>query len=400
MEIKIQCDCGVKFKFDVEPVNGQMPVPVQCPECGADATKLAETQLAQLVAPCHGPADVLPATLRVIRPAHVSATIAPVEPAVYVVTPDSPPADEPSFCKYHPKSHARWMCLKCVQRYCELCVSSRPIDHRMTRLCRRCGAECSPLNIAIIPEGTEKQNFFANIPGAFKYPFTGSGLMFLFAGTLFFTLLEFLRAFAFFPGFAVWIIHVIYVGYTFAFVQKVIQSAAQGGDEPPSWPDITDFWQDISVPFLQMTALFLACFGPALGFIMFAGVEFFNYGDVGAIKLVLAGLLGLLGMIYFPMAFLALAMSDSVLSINPFVVIPAIMKIPLEYMAVLSVGAMIFSTKALQQVVVYFYPFNILPHLVASALGLYFLTVQGRLLGLMYYARRDRLGWFHHRPLP
>ena len=393
MEVKIQCDCGAKFKFEVEPWRGHLPVPIHCPQCGSDATNAAEAQLGAA-------RETSRSTLRIVKPSQAISTNAPAEPAAYVVTPDSPPADEPSWCRYHPRSRARWMCPACAQHYCELCVSSRPVNKRMTRLCRRCGAECAPLNVAIILEGTEKQNFFANIPGAFQYPFTGSGLMFLFAGTLFFALLEFLRAFAFFPGFAVWIIHVIYVGYTFAFVQKIIQSAAQGADEPPGWPDITDFWQDISVPFLQMTALFLACFGPALIFMVFAGIEFYSYGDVGIFKLALGGALGLAGIIYFPMAFLALAMSDSVLSINPFVVVPAIIKIPLEYLAVLAVGAMIFSTKVLQQVVVYFYPIHVLPHLVAAALGLYFLTVQGRLLGLLYYAKRDRLGWFQHRALP
>jgi len=34
---------------------------------------------------------------------------------------------------------------------------------------------------------------------------------------------------------------------------------------------------------------------------------------------------------------------------------------------------------------------------VASGIGLYFLTVQGRLLGLMYYANRQKLGWFNLR---
>jgi hypothetical protein len=38
MEIKIECSCGTKFKFDVEPVNGRMPMPVACPACGMDAT--------------------------------------------------------------------------------------------------------------------------------------------------------------------------------------------------------------------------------------------------------------------------------------------------------------------------------------------------------------------------
>jgi hypothetical protein len=38
MEIKIQCGCGTKYKFEVEPVNGRMPARVQCPNCGNDGT--------------------------------------------------------------------------------------------------------------------------------------------------------------------------------------------------------------------------------------------------------------------------------------------------------------------------------------------------------------------------
>lgn len=45
MELKVQCDCGQKYKFDVEPVNGQMPFRVSCPICGIDGTDKANTLL-------------------------------------------------------------------------------------------------------------------------------------------------------------------------------------------------------------------------------------------------------------------------------------------------------------------------------------------------------------------
>jgi uncharacterized protein YxjI len=48
MEIKIQCGCGTKYKFDVEPVNGRMPVRVQCPNCASDGTTDANQQIAQI----------------------------------------------------------------------------------------------------------------------------------------------------------------------------------------------------------------------------------------------------------------------------------------------------------------------------------------------------------------
>lgn len=47
MEIKIQCGCGAKYKFDAEPVNGRMPVTITCPSCGANGTEDANQQIAQ-----------------------------------------------------------------------------------------------------------------------------------------------------------------------------------------------------------------------------------------------------------------------------------------------------------------------------------------------------------------
>jgi hypothetical protein len=47
IELKVQCDCGQKYKFDVEPVHGRMPYAVSCPVCGADGTGKANALLAQ-----------------------------------------------------------------------------------------------------------------------------------------------------------------------------------------------------------------------------------------------------------------------------------------------------------------------------------------------------------------
>jgi len=50
IEIKVVCACGSKFKFDVEPVNGRMPGPIQCPTCGADGTAPANAVIAENLA--------------------------------------------------------------------------------------------------------------------------------------------------------------------------------------------------------------------------------------------------------------------------------------------------------------------------------------------------------------
>jgi hypothetical protein len=62
MEIKIQCSCGMRYKFDVEPVNGRVPTPLACPNCHASWTEHANAMIAQslgLPAPAADPVAVV-----------------------------------------------------------------------------------------------------------------------------------------------------------------------------------------------------------------------------------------------------------------------------------------------------------------------------------------------------
>ncbi|HEX4646877.1 MAG TPA: B-box zinc finger protein, partial [Verrucomicrobiae bacterium] len=73
MNVKIQCACGTKFAFEVEPANGRMPMNVNCPGCNASALDLANAEIArQLTAAPATPAAriaVPPPTIRVAAPA-------------------------------------------------------------------------------------------------------------------------------------------------------------------------------------------------------------------------------------------------------------------------------------------------------------------------------------------
>jgi hypothetical protein len=82
MTIKVQCSCGAKYSFEVEPVEGRMPYAVNCPVCNADGTETAnELIAAQAGAP----------KLRV----HVPTTTAeaPVAPAPFPTTPRITPME-------------------------------------------------------------------------------------------------------------------------------------------------------------------------------------------------------------------------------------------------------------------------------------------------------------------
>lgn len=372
---------GVEMEFIADPPrtgNGPVAVRLAKPLTVASAGAAEASSISPPTAP----------RLSVRLAAHETASPPPSAPGSYV--PDEYSADPsgPAMCKYHPKSLARYLCPQCQLHFCELCVASRPGGERTGKFCRRCSGECVAMNVQLVAPVDHHANFFANIPRAFAYPFKGSSLMFLICGTVFFALVDFLGAYSLY-------LRIVYIGYTFAYVQRVIHTAAQGSDEAAGWPDISDFWGDIMVPFFQTLGLFAISFGPAIGLILWTGWDVFFGGAADPVKLTLIIPAIVAGAIYYPMAFLALAMFDSVVSANPMVVVPAMIRVPLEYLVVLVITAIIFAVKIAQAILANLIPVPAVPDLITAGVGLYFLTVQGRMLGLMYYAKRDKLGWFN-----
>ena len=47
ISVKVQCGCGQKYVFDVEPIKGRMPQTVNCPVCRADGTAAANEIVAR-----------------------------------------------------------------------------------------------------------------------------------------------------------------------------------------------------------------------------------------------------------------------------------------------------------------------------------------------------------------
>jgi uncharacterized protein YxjI len=92
MEVKVQCECGTKFKFDVEPVHGRMPMPVTCPECANDRTAAANQFIAQNAAMVTASVTHSVPVARIsARPVAVAAApVAATEPIAFV--PSAPAA--------------------------------------------------------------------------------------------------------------------------------------------------------------------------------------------------------------------------------------------------------------------------------------------------------------------
>ncbi len=129
MEVKIQCGCGTRFAFDVEPFNGRMPVRVKCPDCNADGTESANEAIRQklsaaapLPVPAESPAPARqPMRVAVPQPQTVAAPVA----AAAAVT----------FCPRHLKHPAVETCRVCGKPICEECMQQH--GYTCSTYCRK-----------------------------------------------------------------------------------------------------------------------------------------------------------------------------------------------------------------------------------------------------------------------
>ena len=87
MELKVVCDCGQKYKFDVEPIQGRMPFVVNCPVCGIDGTPLANNLLSQMPMPAMPAAIPIPPTP---QPTSIRINRAPAGPPPIPTTAAAP----------------------------------------------------------------------------------------------------------------------------------------------------------------------------------------------------------------------------------------------------------------------------------------------------------------------
>lgn len=337
-----------------------------------------------------------------LRIAHPTPVEPPTEPEPELTEPLVPPPLIPSptiantgqfFCKSHTRTPARFLCPKCQKYFCELCVMTRTTTEGPGKLCRTCGSVLTPLQVHLSrPAGS--QGFFARLPGSVLYPFRGSGLLVLIAATLVMAGLDAMSL-----GWISILMKMMAVGYLFSYMQNIIFATASEEAEMPELPG--------------MDELFGACFRllgtVAMSFglaIALAIPRFIFEVDVPMIAIVVAAIVGCL---YFPMAFLAVAMKDTVAAANPLMVVPSILKVPLEYLVAVILMAGIFGLSQLGNIMaavatgvtystksmsVMFLTFGI--RALWSFVSVYLLTVNMRILGLLYLTKKQELGWFSH----
>ncbi len=75
-------------------------------------------------------------------------------PATTAGMVDPPPGK--TACKFHHKASGQWLCQKCNELFCSLCVITRRTDEGPGFFCRKCGTQCVPVRVKHVPK-TEKE---------------------------------------------------------------------------------------------------------------------------------------------------------------------------------------------------------------------------------------------------
>ena len=255
------------------------------------------------------------------------------------------------------------------------------------QLCPLCGGECFRLDARAKALNPREQAFFAALVGSFRYPIQGDGVILLVAGTLFYFVIN-LRGFGMggLAAGASLILGIFGTGYLVAYLTSIITSTAAGEDQLPDWPDFMD-WSDFVGPCMMGMGTLFACFLPALLFGVFAEGAVRVYGLIACL---------LLGAVYLPMAFLAVAMFDNLGALDPRLVLRSIVRVYREYAVVCALLGLVLAARYVLNNVFASMGIPVIPTLLQGFVGMYFLTVQMRILGLLYRTRRGALGWFSH----
>ncbi len=337
-----------------------------------------------------------PVELTTIPTPPVPEALAMPPPPVLSAPSASPVPEGPVICNNHPKAQAKLQCAQCGRLFCDLCVSTKRTGGQQKKFCRDCGGECNWLSAWLLLPTEDTRTFYQLLPAAFLYPFQGDGIILMFLGTLFYIFTQFVAkapAFAFFGRWAVFIVFIFAYGYLFAYQMRIIASTIEGREEMPDWPDFLGF-EDVGRPFFQVLITVAVCVAPgALTLYVFKEQDW-----AWAVAIAFFGL----GALYLPMAFLAVSLFDALEALNPLFIFPSILRVLKEYMVAFGLLiAIVFFNIVVDFVLERFVPGTYLAVVMLSGIfsgfiGFYLLTVEMRILGVLYRTQKDVLGWFKH----
>jgi hypothetical protein len=131
-------------------------------------------------------------------------------------------------------------------------------------------------------------------------------------------------------------------------------------------------------------ACMIFCFLPVLAYAV--GIYYLNFPIPPLIFPLLISLLIL------PMAMLRVAMFETVAALNPMALVKSILTVPTAYACACLILLFVLYLSIAMNVVLHAVP--IVGRFASTCFEVYLLVVVARVLGLIYYAYREKLDWF------
>jgi len=230
------------------------------------------------------------------------------------------------------------------------------------------------------------ETFAVQLARAFVYPFKGSGIFLLIAGTATLFLLMMLARVFCFVSFLI----LMFLGYLWSYYISIIASSAAGEKELPDWPDLSSFWDDILRPILLVMADGIVSLAPLIIYaVIITRWQFYSDSEPTP---PLVHVFVVWALLYFPMGLLAIALFDSVAALNPVLIIRTIAKIPFRYLLACVFFFLVYYVNI--SVKGYLAQIPIVGIVVKTFFSLYMMMVAMRILGLIYHTNAQKIGWF------
>jgi hypothetical protein len=241
-----------------------------------------------------------------------------------------------------------------------------------------------------------RRSFWDDLGKVFTYPLTGQGIAAIVIGGVFFGIAQLIAKFSC----AGWLVSIVATAYLLTYEFRIINSVAQGEEEPPGWPDPQGVFETLFLVFCT----YAVCFGPAVLCFIMAFVAALQIGPL-AIVFIPAGIVFLLvGSFYFPMAYMMTVLFTSpAAALNVPFGFRAIAKIFPEYIVVVIISSFFLALPyGIAQLFSLAGIFGISAAIIASLMsifvttvvGLYLRLANGYMLGRLYYTCERRLDWF------
>lgn len=210
----------------------------------------------------------------------------------------------------------------------------------------------------------------------FVYPFRGHGVSMLIAGAV----LIVLSMVAGLGGIFGLLAGVFFSGYFCATYFSIVESTAVGHKEAPMFPDVSNIMEDLISPLMKMFGVVIISFLPAV-------IYFFIMQKMDGVYHCLL----VLGIIYMPMAALAVIILGYMGAASPLTVLPGIVKAVGSYWIVVVLLLLVYGLEKFLEVILF--GNIIIGSIILGFVGMYVLMVSARALGCLYRKKAEQLEW-------